>query len=296
MDPLVSGAWLEKELGAPDLRVLDCSVVMEVDTDGRRQYRPGGSDWERSHIPGSAHVDLFEQISDTSSPYPFMLPSAGQFGAAMAQLGVGDGTRVVLYDSAINAWASRVWWMLRAFGFDDAAVLDGGWRSWTADGRPISADPPPQHPPVTFTPRPRSGLFVGREQVLEALDRSEVCIVDALPDVMYRGERQDYARPGHIPSARNVPFGAVVDLNTHRYLPEDRLRAAFTEVLSAEPDRVITYCGGAIAASSDAFVLHLLGVENVSIYDGSLFEWAADPSLPLVTGPDPGATVPESAS
>jgi len=284
MDQLVSGHWLEKELGAPDTRVLDCSVVMDVDPEGHRQYRPGGPDWAQSHIPGSAHVDLFTQISDGSTPYPFMLPPPEQFSAAMSELGVGVGTRVVLYDSAINAWASRVWWMLRAFGFDDAAVLDGGWRSWTKDGRPTSIDPAPTYPPGDFVARFRPGLFVGKEEVLSAIDRSDVCIVDALPESMYRGDRQDYARPGHIPGARNVPFGYLVDLDTHRYLPEDRLRTVFSEVLSAEPGRVITYCGGAIAASSDAFVLDLLGVENVAIYDGSLSEWAADPTLPLVTG------------
>ena len=215
-----------------------------------------------------------------------MLPSPEQFGDAMSNLGVGDGTRVVLYDSAINAWASRVWWMLRAFGFDDAAVLDGGWRSWTSDGRPTSMDPAPRHSPGIFSARARSGLFVGKNEVLSGIDRPEVCIVDALPGAMYRGERQDYARPGHIPRARNVPFGALVNLDTHRYLPKDQLRAAFSTVLATEPGRVITYCGGAIAASSDAFVLNLLGVENVAIYDGSLSEWAADPTLPLVTGSD----------
>jgi thiosulfate/3-mercaptopyruvate sulfurtransferase len=287
MDRLVSGGWLEKELGAFDLRVLDCSVVMEIDPDGCRHYRPGKQNWEQGHIPGSAHVDLFTQISDASSPYPFMLPSPDQFSAAMSDLGVGDGTRVVLYDSAINAWASRVWWMLRTFGFDNAAVLDGGWRSWTKDGRPTSSDPAPPFPPGNFVARPRPGLFVRTEDVLAALDSCDVCIVDALPQAMYRGERQDYARPGHIPGARNVPFGDLVDLDTHRYLPEDRLRDVFSEVLSTEPGRVISYCGGAIAASSDAFVLHLLGVESVAIYDGSLSEWAADPALPLVTGPKP---------
>jgi thiosulfate/3-mercaptopyruvate sulfurtransferase len=177
--------------------------------------------------------------------------------------------------------------MLRAFGFDDAAVLDGGWRSWTNDGRPISVDPPTAHPPSEFVVRFRPGLFVGTDEVRSAIDRPEDCIVDALPRAMYRGERQDYARPGHIPGARNVPFGDLVDLDTHRYLPEDQLRAVFAEVLSAGPDRVITYCGGGIAASSDAFVLNVLGVENVAVYDGSLSEWAADPALPLVTGPEP---------
>jgi len=285
MDPLVSGEWLEKELGASDLRVIDCMVVMEVDGEGRRNYRPAAELWEQGHIPGSAPVDLVEELSDPASPFPFMLPPADQFSAVMGELGVGDGIRVVLYDAAINAWASRMWWMLRAFGFDDAAVLDGGWRAWTGDGRPVSADPAPQFAPTTFVARPRPGLFVGRDDVLLAIDRPDACIVDALPPAMYRGEQQDYARPGHIPGAVNVPFGALVDPDTHRYLPEDRLRGTFSKVLAADPKRVITYCGGAIAASSDAFVLHLLGVDDVVIYDGSLSEWTADPALPLESGP-----------
>lgn len=213
-----------------------------------------------------------------------MLPAADRFAPAMADLGVGEGSRVVLYDSAMNVWAARMWWMLRAFGFDAAAVLDGGWRAWVADGRPISTDPAPRWPPAAFHARPRPGLFVGKGDVLSAIDGDETCIVDALWPEMYRGERQAYARPGHIPSARNVPFVDLVDPDTHRDLPPDRLRGAFSDVLSADPERVITYCGGAIAASSDAFILNLLGLHDVVIYDGSLSEWAADPSLPLVSG------------
>jgi len=130
--------------------------------------------------------------------------------------------------------------------------------------------------------RPRARLATGHLH-RPSPPRNEVGIVDALPPDVYRGDRHDYARPGHIPGAVNVPFAALVDPDTHRYLPEDQLRAAFSGVLSADPERVITYCGGAIAASSDAFILNLLGVDDVAIYDGSLSEWSADPSLPLVT-------------
>jgi thiosulfate/3-mercaptopyruvate sulfurtransferase len=132
--------------------------------------------------------------------------------------------------------------------------------------------------------RPRPGLFVGKDDVLAALGRPEVRIVDALSREVHRGERPDYSRLGHIPGAHNVPFAEVVDPQTHRYLPQDHLRALFADVLSRDPERVITYCGGGIAASSDAFVLSLLGIDDVAIYDGSMTEWAADPSLPLVTG------------
>jgi thiosulfate/3-mercaptopyruvate sulfurtransferase len=174
--------------------------------------------------------------------------------------------------------------MLRAFGFDNAAVLDGGWREWVGAGRPASTEPEPVYRPANFVARLRPGLFVGKDDVLAALGRPEVCVIDALSPEVHRGERPDYARPGHIPGAHNVPFAELVDPQTHRYLPQDHLHALFADVLSTEPERVITYCGGGIAASSDAFVLNVLGVDDVAIYDGSMTEWAADPALPLVTG------------
>jgi thiosulfate/3-mercaptopyruvate sulfurtransferase len=212
-----------------------------------------------------------------------MLPPAHQFSEVMGSLGVGDGTRVVLYDSFFNIWAARLWWMLRAFGFDEAGVLDGGWRAWTREGRP-SIDAAPSHEPARFVVRARPGLFVSKEKVLAALDRPEICIVDALEREAFCGARQHYSRPGHIPGARNVPFMEIVDRVTHRYLHPDQLHDAFAEVLSSDAEKVITYCAGGIAASSDAFCLGLLGIEDVAVYDGSLTEWTADPSLPLVTG------------
>jgi thiosulfate/3-mercaptopyruvate sulfurtransferase len=282
MDRLVQGAWLEKQLGAADLRILDCTVSRELLPQGARGYRSGRAAWAQGHIPGSGHVDLVEELSDLSSGLPFMLPPAEQFSDVMSRHGIGDGSRVVVYDSFMNVWAARVWWMLRAFGFDKAAVLDGGWQAWIVDGRPSTTDPEPSHASVRFVARPRPGLFVGKEEVLAAIDQRHVRIVDALVPEVYRGHRQDYPRAGHIPGARNVPFTELVDPRSHRFFPKDRLRAVVSDVLSADPERVITYCGGAIAASSDAFVLSLLGVKNVAIYDGSMSEWAADPSLPLV--------------
>jgi thiosulfate/3-mercaptopyruvate sulfurtransferase len=187
----------------------------------------------------------------------------------------------VLYDSRANMWAARVWWMLRAFGFDDAAVLDGGWRAWTTDGRPTSTEPA-RWPAATFTARPRPGLFVGQDTVRAALDSGRTCLVNALDRAQHRGETQPYGRPGHIAGSSNVPAMELVDGATHRYRPRDELRAAFAEV-GERGERVITYCGGGIAASSDAFVLHLLGHDDVAVYDNSLSEWAADPNLPMET-------------
>jgi thiosulfate/3-mercaptopyruvate sulfurtransferase len=283
MDRLVSTAWLAKELGAPDLRVVDCTVNFEVDEDGLR-IDSGLAAWEAGHIPGSCHVDLLTALSDPSSAVPMMCPSAEQFASAMEAIGVGDASRVVLYDVQMNAWAARVWWMLRAFGFDNAAVLDGGWRAWSAEGLPVAAGPEERPPATRFTARPRAGLFVDKQHVRDVLGDDRVAIVNALDRVAFTGERVDYGRAGHIPGSHNVPFIELVDRRTHRYLPSDELRDAFADVLASGPERIVTYCGGGVAAASAAFALGMLGIDDVAVYDGSMLEWAADPTLPLVTG------------
>jgi thiosulfate/3-mercaptopyruvate sulfurtransferase len=281
MDALVSTSWLASQLGRADLRVLDCTVLLTPQPTGGYAVESGRAAWERSHLPDSAHVDVAGDLSDPASPLPFTLPTPERFARAMGDLGVGDGNRVVLYDGRANMWAARVWWMLRAFGFDSAAVLDGGWRAWTTDGRPTSTEVP-DWPPATLTARPRTGLFVGKGAVQDAIATGQTCLVNALARADHGGETQHYARPGHIAGSANVPAMELVDETTHRYRPLDELRAAFAGV-GGRGDRVITYCGGGIAASSDAFVLHLLGHEGVAVYDNSLSEWAADPDLPMET-------------
>jgi thiosulfate/3-mercaptopyruvate sulfurtransferase len=280
MDALVSTSWLAPRLGRADLRVLDCTVLLAPRPAGGYSVESGREAWTRAHIPGSGFADLAGDLSDPQSPLRFTVPTPERFAEAMGALGVGDGHRVVLYDSRLNMWAARVWWMLRAVGFDAAAVLDGGWRAWTTEGRPTSTEAP-DWPAATFTARPRPGLFVGKEMVEAAIGSGQTCLVNALDRAQHRGETQHYARPGHIAGSANVPAIELVDDATHRYRPLDELRAAFADVAGGE--RVITYCGGGIAASSDAFVLHLLGHDDIAVYDNSLSEWALDASLPMET-------------
>jgi thiosulfate/3-mercaptopyruvate sulfurtransferase len=282
---LVETDWLETHLTDPDLRVLDCTVLF--DTDDHGYYLSSGREaWAQGHIPGSGFADLMSDLSDQENRLPFMMPPATQFAAAMSRYGVGDDTRVVLYEASrnmwANMWAARVWWMLRAFGFDQAAVLNGGWHKWTLEGRPVSTDPSP-YTPARFTARPLPELFADKHDVLAAIGDSGTCLINALTVEDYAGTRALYGRPGRIPSSVNVPATAIVDPVTHAYLPEARLRAQFAAVGALNRRRVITYCGGAIAASSDAFVLTLLGVTNVAVYDGSLIEWARDSTLPMET-------------
>ncbi len=275
---------LAKQLGDPSLRIFDCTVFLEVGPGGLT-ITSGHDAWAAAHIPGAGFLDLLEELSDRDSPYHFMLPPAQGFEEVMASHGVGVDTRVILYDSRDSAWAARVWWMLNAFGFDDAVVLNGGWKKWSLEGRP-SESGPTTYPRGDFTARPRPGVFVDRDVVLRATDDAGACIVNGLPEPLHRGTVPTVPgrRAGHIPGSVNIPAQRLVDPITQAYLPEDELRTLVDGSGAGSADAIITYCGGGIAASGVAFALRLLGHENVSIYDASLEEWATDPSLPIEVG------------
>ena len=285
---LVSTDHLAGSLGDPALRVLDCTVFLRPPApDAPRQayvQESGRINWEAGHIPGSAFADLVTDLSDRSQRLPFMCPSPEQFGAAMSALGVGEGTRVVCYDANMSMWAARVWWLLRTMGFDDASVLDGGLKKWVAEGRPVSTALS-SYPLARFVARPRPQLMANKDDVVAATADGKTCIVNALTPAQHSGESgASYGRAGHIAGSVNVSAQGLIDRETGAYLPAEVLRGRFAQIGASEAERVITYCGGGIAATSDALVLTLLGHENVSVYDGSLSEWARDESLPMEVG------------
>lgn len=281
MDTLVSAEWLNRHLGDPDLIVLDCTVLVERDEDGGLRSVSGRANYDEGHIPTAGFADLMGDLSDGDSPYQFAVPTPEQFVAAMSALGVGDDTRVVLYDSYNSAWAARVWWMLRWAGFDRAALLDGGLDAWTAEGRPLSTEPVTRSAgKLSLALRPE--LIADRDEVLASIEDDAVELIDALPEAHYRGEMSLYGRPGHIPSASNVPVFSLVD-DTGRYRSKDELATLFQ---SERDTRAINYCGGGIAASSNAFIMTRLGYTDVAVYTASLQEWAADPTNPLQTASD----------
>jgi thiosulfate/3-mercaptopyruvate sulfurtransferase len=282
---LVETDWLAERLDDPGVRVLECTVYLHpADVPGGYRAESGRARWAEGHIPGAGFADLQADLSDQSASLRFMMPPAAQFADAMTRYGVGDGVRVILYDRFVNMWAARVWWMLRAFGFDGAAILNGGWKKWTLEGRPVATDDGAR-PSRPFTARPRPGLVADKAGVLAALGEDRVCVLNALTEEQHRGTGGvAYGRPGRIAGTANVPARALVDPETHAYLSDDALRAKFTAAGALDAQRIVTYCGGGIAASSDAFALALLGRDDVAVYDASLSEWAADPSLPMERG------------
>ena len=281
MEPLVSVDWLAEHLDDPDLRVFDATVQITKLLFLPR-IRTGEGEYRRAHIPGSGFLDLFTVHDPDRSRRSMTAPSAGHFEDVVGGLGIGNEHRVVLYDRRESMWAARMWWLLRAFGHDQAAILDGGWAAWQAAGRP-TCDQPCGYPPAHFEAHPRPGLLVDKNEVLAAIDDPHVQLVDALGRRVHRGEVNDYGRRGHIPGAANVTAWEILDRDTGCYRPLPELRDKVGPVLDS--DRVITYCGAGAAASSLANVLVRLGHPDVAVYDGGLVEWCADRSLPLETGP-----------
>lgn len=279
METLVTTDWLSRHLGDPDLVVLDCTVRTEFDEHGEFIGNVSGrADYDRGHIPSAGFADLTGDLCDRASPLEFAVPTPKQFCSAMGALGVGDDSRVVLYDGFLSAWAARVWWMLRWVGFDRAALLDGGLKVWTAEGRPLSTEPATR-PVKQLTPATRPELIADRDEVFAAIDDDAVSLIDTLPEAMYRGEQESlYGRPGHIPGASNICAIDLLD-ESGRYRPQDELAALH---YGDRNTRNITYCGGGIMASSNAFIMTRLGFTDIAVYTASLQEWAADPANPMV--------------
>jgi thiosulfate/3-mercaptopyruvate sulfurtransferase len=279
MDTLVSIEWLSQHLDDPDMVVLDCTVVQQPDDDGGFHNISGRASYDARHIPTAGFADLKGDLCDKDSPIEFAVPTPEQFCSAMGTLGVGDDCRVVLYDSSYSAWAARVWWMLRWVGFDHAALLDGGLKAWTDEGRPLSTEPA-NRPTKQLTPSPRPELIADRDEVFAAISDEAVSLIDTLPEPMYRGEETIYARPGHIPGARNICGLDLLD-ESGRFKSDKDLKAMHD---GDRNTRTITYCGGGIMASANAFAMTRIGFTDVAVYTASLQEWAADPANPMVVG------------
>lgn len=280
--PLVSAQWLADHLGAGDLLVVDASVVAFTQPNGKPGTLSGHEQYiADGHIPGAVFADLIEDFSDPEGAFPFTRPDAARFAEQAGAVGIGTDTTVVIYDSALGQWASRLWWLLRSFGHDAAAVLDGGLTAWTAGSRPLERGHV-EPTPATFVAVERPDVWVDKSHVERIvsgeLDDTLVC---AVPPKEFMGETPSRERAGVIPGSASVPAARLVDRDARTALPDDRLREVLAPALGAS--RVVAYCNGGIAATSAALHLVRLGEQNVAVYDGSLNEWAADADAPLVT-------------
>jgi thiosulfate/3-mercaptopyruvate sulfurtransferase len=281
---LVETEALQAQLGDASLVVLDCTTHLIPDPKITYTVKSGREDFEKGHIPGAQFLDLQADLSAKHPKLRFMMPGPAEFAAAMGRFGVGEGSRVVLYSITTPQWAARVWWMLRNYGFDNAAVLNGGFQKWAREGRPVATGPAKPRPPAKFVAREDRRLMVGKDAVKGAIGDSATCTINALSREQHAGTGGNtYGRPGRIAGSVNVPAAALIDPETGAFLPASAIRAKF-DAAGAFGKRAITYCGGGIAASTDALALVMLGHPDVRLYDASMSEWAPDPSLPMETG------------
>jgi thiosulfate/3-mercaptopyruvate sulfurtransferase len=275
---LVSTEWLHRRLGAPDTRVLDASWYLpDMRRDGRAEY-------DAAHIPGARFLDI-DEVSDGRSALPHMAPPIEKFMSRMRRLGVGDGHTVVIYDGAGLFTAARIWWLFRLFG-QRAAVLDGGFPKWRAEGRPVTAQPPvPRERHMTAERRP--GLLRDVTEVSRALKLGEAQLVDARPSERFAGavpEPRPGLRAGHVPGSRSLPFPELLAPDG-TMKDAAGLRAAF-EAAGVDLARpVITTCGSGVTAAILNLALARLGHEDHSLYDGSWAEWGMYDDLAVETGP-----------
>ena len=279
---IVSHEWLAEHLDDPSLRVYDCTVHLVPDPPRAYTVKSGREDFEAGHIPGAGFLDLTGALSDPSSGLNFTMPSNAQMEEALGAAGLGNEHTAVLYSSSHVMWATRMWWMLRSAGFENATVLDGGFRSWRESGATVSTDAC-KYPPANFSAAPRPELWADRDEVLGAIDAAAVCTINALAPDVHSGEGEmNYGRKGHIKGSVNVPFASML---THgAFQPVDALKREFEKVQAFDRERAIVYCGGGISATTDALALVMAGHPNVAVYDGSMSEWVRDPELPMETG------------
>lgn len=278
-DPLVSTAWLAERLGHSDVQIVDGSWWMPAEA------RSGHAEFLDGHIPGAVFFDI-DAIADRTVDLPHMLPSPQAFAEAVGKLGLRRDATIVAYDTFGVRAAARVWWTLRAMGFSNVAVLDGGMKAWRAEGRPVeSGEPAPR--PTTVAPGFDPALVRDIDDVRRRVDDGSAQIVDARSAARFRGEAPEPRaglRSGHMPGACNVPFDSLL-LPDGRMKPAAELAAVFAAAMVDLDAPIVTTCGSGVTASVIALALARLGRDRVAVYDGSWTEWGGLADTPVVIGP-----------
>ncbi len=281
---LTSVDELNANLDSSDWRIFDCAVFLTPQATGGYQVDSGFDKYQQSHIPGAGFIDLINKWSDTGSKLNFTLPEPDQLAQAIGEAGIAANHRVVLYSSGHLMWATRAWWLLHYAGHKNVSVLNGNLSAWKKANLPLESGIS-QYPPTNFTANVQPGAFVDTDTVAGAM-HGQVCTINALSEALYEGSGDFYyQRRGHIPGSHSLFFDHLVE--EEYFLQPKSLHDALEQHGMLSADRVITYCGGGIAATLDGFACKLMGQDSVAIYDGSMSEWVQDPERPLTVGKQP---------
>lgn len=277
---LVDMDWLEQHLHDSSLRIIDASVDIVPRPPGPSDYVSRYSQYLESHIPGATYLHMVDDLSDPHGTFPFALPAVETIWQRLSQSGISSLDTIVVYGNETHWATHRCWWVLAVAGAD-VRLLNTSFANWVAAGKPVES----AAPNITrgeFVAQPQPGWVASKADVVASLEDPTTALVNSLSAAQFAGRGQPFGRPGRIPGSISVPGMSLVDGRSGTFKPTGQLARVFEEAGARDCQRLITYCGGGIAASTSFFALRLLGYSNVSLYDGSLLEWSQDPDLPLL--------------
>jgi thiosulfate/3-mercaptopyruvate sulfurtransferase len=281
--PLVTTAWLEEHLNDRDIRIVEMRGRVLPPTEPPPHYFTDRAGYDDAHIPNAVFIDWQVDIVEPGSPSNDVA-SPDRFAALMGELGIDNDTTVVIYDNAASMFACRLRWALRYYGHEEVAILDGGWQKWRAEGRPLSAEIP-QFEKTTFSPRVNADLKATADDILAGIDSGATQLIDVRSAAEYAGTASRAQYGGHIPTAINLPRGAMV-ADDMTLKPAAALREAFGEKgVALDAGDTVLYCNSGVSATYGMLALEVAGGQNLRIYDGSWKEWGNDAETPKQTGP-----------
>tara|TARA_B110000908_G_scaffold46279_1_gene56355 strand:+ start:1288 stop:2157 length:870 start_codon:yes stop_codon:yes gene_type:complete len=283
-DLLIDVNTLSQRLNDDNLRIFDTSVFLTPQQGGGYLVESGREKYQTAHIPGAGFIDLIKHWSNASSILNFTLPDEQRLGEVISEAGIGNSNEVILYSSGNLMWATRAWWLLHYAGHDNVKIVNGSFNAWQKAGLTTESGDK-RYPESAFELATKHAVIANIEEIERGLN-GKICTINALDQSLYEGSGGFYyTRRGHIPGSKPMSYSSL--LCEQYFLPADDLEAHLNAQDALSSDRVITYCGGGIAATIDAFACKLMGQNNVAVYDGSMSEWVLDDSRPLTVGTEP---------